>query len=94
MNVEDFRFVDQMIDQMIELVTFFSISLWFAILYKFHRVLANRLAVTEALFNAFDETFLLDCLNEFNLNYLVNQSCDPLNVVTTEKLPAERILSG
>ena len=59
----------------------------------YHRVLACRLTVLETLVAVFDEAFLLDCLNEFNLSYLVNQRSDPLNVTPTENSPPEHILS-
>lgn len=59
----------------------------------YHRVLACRLTVFETLVAVFDEAFLLDCLNEFNLSYLVNQRSDPLNVTPTENSPPEHILS-
>ena len=47
----------------------------------------------DILLTAFDERFLLDCLNEFNLGYLVNQNSDPLSVTVAESFPPERILS-
>lgn len=56
-------------------------------------MLACRLTVFETLFAVFDEAFLLDCLNEFNLSYLVNKRSDPLNVTPTENSPPEQILS-
>lgn len=59
----------------------------------FQRILASRLAVLEALITAFDETFLMDCITEVNLSYLVNQSSDPLNVHQTENIASECILS-
>ncbi|XP_046649350.1 huntingtin-like isoform X2 [Daphnia pulicaria] len=60
---------------------------------NYHRVLACRLTVFKTLIAVFDEAFLLDCLNEFNLSYLVNQRSDPLNVTPTENSPPEHILS-
>ena len=49
--------------------------------------------MVKALKSVFDEPFLLDCLNELNLSYLVNQGSDPLNVVTGENLPPESVLA-
>lgn len=56
-------------------------------------MLASRLTILEILASLFDEAFLLDCLSEFNLTYLVDKRSDPLNVTPTENLSAERILS-
>ncbi|KAK4002443.1 hypothetical protein OUZ56_004272 [Daphnia magna] len=61
---------------------------------NYHRVLACRLTVFKTLISVFDEAFLLDCLNEFNLSYLVNQRSDPLNVTPTENSPPDHILSS
>lgn len=55
--------------------------------------MACRLLVFNTLIAVFDEPFLLDCLNEFNLSYLINQRSDPLNVSPTENLPSEKIFS-
>lgn len=41
----------------------------------------------------FDEPFLLDCLNDLNLSYFVNQSSDPLSVIAGESIPPEGILA-
>lgn len=56
-------------------------------------MLASRLTILEILASLFDEAFLLDCLSEFNLTYLVDKRSDPLNVTPTENFSAERILS-
>lgn len=56
-------------------------------------MLASRLTVFKTLIAVFDEPFLLDCLNEFSLSYLINQRSDPLNVTPTENSPPEQILS-
>ncbi|XP_057364436.1 huntingtin-like isoform X1 [Daphnia carinata] len=61
---------------------------------NYHRVLACRLTVFKTLISVFDEAFLLDCLNEFNLSYLINQRSDPLNVTPTENSPPDHILSS
>lgn len=55
--------------------------------------MACRLAVIEALVLVFDESFLLDCLSEFHLGYLVSQHSDPLSVSPEENVTSDRILS-